>query len=61
MPCRFPGLHSRGKVEGSGQGGISRPTPGGVSPGPHLGGPALGAVGGLLQGEPVLGGVETPL
>ena len=45
MPCRSPGLHPGGEVEGSGQGaGVSRPTPSGKlrglargrgSPGPH--------------------------
>ena len=45
MPCRFPGPHPEGEVEGDLAGGVSRPTPkgklrgiwpGGWSPGPHL-------------------------
>ena len=44
MPCRFPGPHPGGKLRGSCQGVVSRPTPkgevegdlAGGSPGPHL-------------------------
>ena len=31
MPCRSPGPHPGGKLEGSGQGGSPGPHPGGVS------------------------------
>ena len=57
MPCRSPDPQPGGEVEGSGLGGVSRPTPGGGefrglalggSPGPHLEG-SLGVWPGGLQ------------
>ena len=38
MPCRSPGPHFQGEVEGSGLGGVSRPTPRGEVEGSGLGG-----------------------
>ena len=32
MPCRFPGPHPGGEVEGTGQGGIAGPHPEGCIP-----------------------------
>ena len=59
MPCRFPGPHPRRKLRGLAR-GVSRPTPGGGSPGPHPGGCLLW--GGACSRGVCSGGVyvETP-
>ena len=59
MPCRIPGLHPRGKLRGLAR-GISRPTPGGVSPGPQKGGGLLREQWGSAPGGACSGGVWSP-